>query len=102
MKKKNKNSKSQSVDIDNENLDLIKRMNRILGQVQGVKKMLEDQRSCVEILSQITAIKSALDGVAMLVLENEATRCFENTMDKNPTRDQALKDFITLVRKYSK
>lgn len=102
MKKKLKSSKIQSMNTEKENLDVIKRMNRILGQVQGVKKMLEEHRSCMEILSQITAIKSALDGVAMIVLENEATRCFETTLDKNPSREQALKDFISLIRKYTK
>ncbi len=85
-----------------EQSNLIKRMNRILGQLQGVKKMIEEERNCVDILSQITAIKSALDGVAMVVLEKEAERCFQSAIEKSPTKEQALKDFITMVRKYSK
>jgi DNA-binding FrmR family transcriptional regulator len=49
--------KKQEVLTSEENENLIKRMNRILGQVQGVKKMIEDERNCMEILSQITVIR---------------------------------------------
>ncbi len=100
-KKQVKSKGSDTIFYDSENL--VKRMNRILGQVQGVKKMIEDQRTCMDILSQIAAIKSALDGVAMAVLENEASRCFQQTVEKNTGgQDQALKEFITLIRKYTK
>lgn len=81
---------------------LIKRMNRIIGQVQGIKSMIEEKRTCNEILSQIAAVKSALDGVAMVILESEASKCFQNVVDKNPSnKDLALKEFITLIRKYT-
>lgn len=93
------NKKIQIEDQEN----LIKRMNRILGQVQGIKTMIEQERTCNEILSQIAAVKSALDGVAMVILESEAAKCFQNVVEKNPTnKDLALKEFITLIRKYSK
>lgn len=83
--------------------NLLKRMNKILGQVQGIKKMIEEDRTCNQILSQIAAVKSALDGVAMIILENEASRCFQTVVEKNPSnKDLALKEFITLIRKYSK
>jgi DNA-binding FrmR family transcriptional regulator len=85
-----------------EQISLVKRMNRIIGQVQGVKKMIEEERNCMEILSQITAIKSALDGVAMVVLEQEAEKCFQTAIEKNQNKEQALKEFITMVRKYTK
>lgn len=86
---------------DTDQTGLIRRMNRIIGQIQGVKKMIEEERNCVDILSQIAAIKSALDGVAMLVLEREAEQCFQTAIEKNPmSREQALKDFIGLIRKY--
>lgn len=95
-----KSSKKFQIE-DQENL--LKRMNRILGQVQGIKAMIEQQRTCNEVLSQIAAVKSALDGVAMVILESEAVKCFQNVVDKNPTnKDLALKEFITLIRKYSK
>jgi DNA-binding FrmR family transcriptional regulator len=55
----------------------------------------------MEILSQITAIKSALDGVAMIVLEKEAERCFQSAMEKSQTKEMAFKEFITMIRKYT-
>ncbi|MCS7204569.1 MAG: metal-sensitive transcriptional regulator [Leptospiraceae bacterium] len=100
---KEKEKEIEDFEQDSDQMNLIKRMNRIIGQVQGVKKMIENERACVDILSQITAIKSALDGVAMAVLEKEAEQCFQNVVEKNPqSKEQALKDFISLIRKYGK
>ncbi|GIX40767.1 MAG: hypothetical protein KatS3mg129_0500 [Leptospiraceae bacterium] len=102
VKKKKSKDISEEKIFTEDQINLIKRMNRILGQVQGVKKMIEDERSCMEILSQISAIKSALDGVAMIILENEAGRCFQSAIEKNQNKEQALKEFITMIRKYTK
>ena len=47
--------------------DLLKRLNRIEGQVRGVKKMLEEDRYCVDILTQVSAINSALNSFNKVV-----------------------------------
>lgn len=51
------------------------RLRRIEGQVRGLERMLEDGRSGVEILTQVAAVRAALDKVALGVLEREAERC---------------------------
>ena len=48
--------------------DLLKRLNRIEGQVRGVKKMLEEDRYCVDILTQVSAINSALNSFNKVLL----------------------------------
>jgi DNA-binding FrmR family transcriptional regulator len=55
--------------------DLTKRLHRIAGQVNGVERMVEDERYCIEILTQISAIRSALDRVALAVLDDHARHC---------------------------
>lgn len=78
-----------------------RRMNRIQGQVVGIGKMIEDQRTCVDILNQISAVKSALDGVAMAILEKQAYQCFQETVNPDESR-RSLQEFIEIVRKYAR
>ena len=55
--------------------DLTKRLRRIGGQVAGIERMVEDERYCIDILTQISAIRSALDRVAIEVLDDHARHC---------------------------
>ena len=54
---------------------LQKRLRRIEGQVRGVERMVEDDRYCVDILTQIAAVETALEAVASKVLEDHVTHC---------------------------
>jgi CsoR family transcriptional regulator, copper-sensing transcriptional repressor len=54
---------------------LQKRLARIEGQVRGISKMVEDNRYCIDILTQITAIQAALDKVALGLLDGHAHTC---------------------------
>lgn len=55
--------------------DLVNRMNRIEGQVRGVKGMIEKHVYCDDILNQIASIQSALNGVSKLLLEKHMKSC---------------------------
>jgi CsoR family transcriptional regulator, copper-sensing transcriptional repressor len=55
--------------------DLKKRLRRVAGQVNGVERMVDDERYCIDILTQISAIRSALDRVAIGVLDDHARHC---------------------------
>jgi len=54
---------------------LLKRLNRIEGQVRGVRGMVEDDRYCVDVLTQISAVQAALDKVALGLLDDHAHHC---------------------------
>jgi DNA-binding FrmR family transcriptional regulator len=55
--------------------DLKKRLRRVAGQVNGIERMVEEERYCIDILTQISAIRSALDRVAIAVLDDHARHC---------------------------
>ena len=55
--------------------DLRKRLHRVEGQVRGVAKMVEEDRYCIDVVTQITAIQAALDKVALGLLEDHAGHC---------------------------
>lgn len=60
---------------DKEFKDLINRLNRIEGQVRGVKGMLEKEAYCVDILTQVSAIQSALNSFNRVLLSNHIKTC---------------------------
>ncbi len=57
---------------------LLKRLNRIEGQVRGVSKMVDEDKYCIEILTQVSAAKAALDKVALELLRDHARHCLSN------------------------
>ena len=54
---------------------LINRLRRLEGQVRGVERMVDDDRYCIDILTQISAIQAALDKVALGLLTDHAEHC---------------------------
>ena len=54
---------------------VLKRMRRVEGQVRGIEKMVDDDRYCIDIVTQITAVQAALDKVALELLEDHAQHC---------------------------
>lgn len=58
--------------------DLLKRLNRIEGQVRGVSKMINEDKYCIDILTQVSAAKAALDKVALELLRDHARHCLSN------------------------
>ena len=69
----------------------IKRLNRIGGQVRGVAQMIEDDRYCIDILNQISAIKSALTKVESLVLKDHAACCVAEAIASGDEAEQREK-----------
>jgi CsoR family transcriptional regulator, copper-sensing transcriptional repressor len=54
---------------------LLKRLRRVEGQVRGVQGMVDDERYCIDVLTQISAIQAALDKVALGLLDEHARHC---------------------------
>ena len=77
---------------------LLQRLNRISGQVRGVAGMIEEDRYCVDVLTQIAAIRSALDAVAMQLLEDHAHGCVQSAI-RAGRGEEAVDEFISVVRR---
>ena len=54
---------------------LLKRLSRIEGQVRGVSRMVEEERYCIDVLTQISAIEAALDKVALGLIDDHTRHC---------------------------
>jgi len=69
----------------------LKRLNRLEGQVRGVARMVEEDRYCVDILTQIAAVRAALKGVEKLVIDDHAAHCIEDAVASGDPAQQREK-----------
>jgi CsoR family transcriptional regulator, copper-sensing transcriptional repressor len=70
---------------------LIKRLHRIEGQVRGLEKMLEDDRYCIDVLTQIAAVSTALESVAVKILDEHVRHCVAGALQSGDEAEAAQK-----------
>jgi DNA-binding FrmR family transcriptional regulator len=80
---------------------LIKRLARIEGQARGVARMIEEDRYCVDVLTQIAALRSALDAVGMQLLEDHTRGCVKGAIGSGDG-DAAIAELMEVVRKFTR
>ena len=80
---------------------LLKRLNRIEGQVRGVARMIRDDRYCVDVNTQLTAARAALDAVALRLLEDHTQGCVQSAI-RSGRGDRAIGELMQVVRKFSR
>jgi len=67
------------------------RLRRIAGQVQGVQRMVEDDKYCVDIMLQLSAVRGALEQVSRLLLAQHIEHCVRESFESGNERDRARK-----------
>ena len=77
---------------------LQKRLNRIEGQVRGIKKMIDEDRYCIDIVQQITAVSSAIDEVSLVVLQNHIEGCVSDAIREEHS-EHHIEELMETVRK---
>jgi DNA-binding FrmR family transcriptional regulator len=80
---------------------LLKRLNRIEGQVRGIAQMIQDDRYCVDVLTQVAAIQSALDAVALQLLEDHTRGCVADAV-RADRGDRAIAELMTVVKRFAR
>jgi len=80
---------------------IIKRLKRIEGQVKGIQKMVEDDRYCVDILTQISAIRSAINKVGSIILENHMKGCVSQSIKKGDS-EEMINELMKTIDKFVK
>jgi CsoR family transcriptional regulator, copper-sensing transcriptional repressor len=78
---------------------LLTRMNKIEGQVRGIRKMIEDDRYCADVLQQIAALKSAADSVALILLEDHLKGCTAEAI-RHGNGEEHIKEVVETVRRF--
>lgn len=68
---------------------ILNRLKRTEGQIRGIQKMIDEEKKCIDIITQLSAVRSSIDRVMGMIVAENLKNCFEHP-DKNP-EDQAQK-----------
>ena len=69
----------------------VKRLNRIEGQVRGLARMVEDDRYCIDVITQVSAVRAALKRVEEEVLKDHVAHCVEHAISAGDRAEQRQK-----------
>jgi DNA-binding FrmR family transcriptional regulator len=83
---------------------LLRRLARIEGQVRGIARMIEDERYCIDILTQVSAAGTALDAVGMQVLSDHVGHCVARALAAAEPEESAAKtqELLEAVRRFTR
>ena len=80
--------------------DLQKRLNRVIGQLGGVKAMLDDNRYCGDVLTQLAAAESAIRSVSGMLLQDHLETCVVEQIRRG--NDEVVEEVVQLVKRFSR
>lgn len=80
--------------------DVQKRLNRIIGQLNGVKSMIDDNRYCGDVLTQLAAVESAVKSVSRIVLQNHLETCVVEQIQRGNV--EVVDEVMQLFKKFSR
>ena len=83
---------------------VLKRLRRIEGQVRGIAKMVEDDRYCVDVLTQLAAVGGAVEGLSLQILEGHVDHCGASALASGDEADARAKaqELLTAVRHFAR
>ena len=83
---------------------LLKRLARIEGQVRGISRMIEDDRYCIDVLTQLGAVDTALEAVAIKVLDDHVQHCVAAALASGDEDDARVKaaELLDAVQRFAK
>jgi CsoR family transcriptional regulator, copper-sensing transcriptional repressor len=83
---------------------LVKRLHRIEGQVRGVEKMVEDDRYCIDVLTQVAAVNTALESLAFKILDEHVRHCVAGALASGDEADAQTKteELLEAVQRFAR
>ncbi|MCF6766596.1 metal-sensitive transcriptional regulator [Thiotrichales bacterium 19S3-7] len=80
----------------------IVKLNRAIGQLEGIKRMIDDNRYCVDLLTQLKAVRSAIKRIELNVLQTHMKNCLTEACQSgsNTNVDKKIDELINLLGKY--
>ena len=83
--------------MNTEKKDILNRLKRAEGQLRGIQKMIEDEQECIDIVTQLTAVRSSINRTMGLVISNQITKALQDPnldLDKKEEKLQQALDLI--------
>ena len=86
---------------EQEKTDLRKRLKKVAGQINGIDKMVDEGRYCIDIIQQILAARAALNKVALLIVESHAKSCVVKAV-KEDHADESIDELMNVLKQFNK
>jgi DNA-binding FrmR family transcriptional regulator len=83
---------------------LVKRLHRIEGQVRGLERMVEEDRYCIDVLTQISAVTTALESVALRILDDHVQHCVADALasgDQSAAQEKS-RELLDAVQRFAR
>jgi len=83
---------------------LVKRLHRIEGQVRGIERMVDDDRYCIDILTQISAVNTALESLAFKILDGHVRHCVSGALASGDEADalEKTEELLAAVHRFAR
>ena len=81
--------------------DIIRRLRKIEGQVKGIQRMVEGEKYCVDILTQIAAVRAALNKVGLMIFEDHTRGCVVQAM-YTQKQEEKITELVDVIYKFVK
>ena len=83
---------------------LVNRLHRIEGQVRGVERMVEEDRYCIDILTQIAAVNTALESLALKILDEHVRHCVAGALTSGDEADalEKTEELLAAVQRFAR
>lgn len=78
---------------------IISRLRRIEGQIRGLQRMIENGEDCASVITQLAAVRGALDQVGFVILSHRMEECMRRKVEQGEDAQKALDDAMRLFRK---
>ena len=78
------------------------RLKRIEGQVRGVQRMVDEEAYCVDVLTQIASVVSALEKVGTILLKDHVEHCVKESIEKGEDAEEEIEELTTAVERFLK
>lgn len=86
---------------DKEKDELKLRLRKVAGQINGIDKMLDDGRYCVDVVQQILAARAALNKVSLIIMESHAKSCMVTAIKQNRA-EESIDELMLLLKQFTK
>jgi len=84
------------------NADILERLKRVEGQIRGIHKMIEGERSCSDVMTQLAAATSALDKVGFMIVSRSIRECILDNIESGKDRSDAVEQAVKLLMSLSR
>ena len=88
----------KTIRTNEEKREFIIRMNRLIGQLNGIKSMIEEDKYCVDILTQLAASQAGIKSLSNLLIEKHIHNCVVN--DLKAGKEESIDEVLTIMRRF--